>query len=241
MNIAIIPARGGSKRIPRKNIREFLGRPMLAYPIDAAQRTGVFDEIVVSTDDEEIAQIAEQLGASVPFRRSADLADDHTPTVPVVADAIQRCQALGWRIDDVCCIYPCVPFIVSTDILAAHKILESSGVSFSFPVAEFPSAVQRSLRRRADGSLRPMYPEHVETKTQDLEAAYYDAGQFYWGRAESWLERRSLHMEAVGLCLPSTRVVDIDTPEDWARAEALHQAMFSTPRDRTDGVDRREA
>jgi pseudaminic acid cytidylyltransferase len=225
MRIAVIPARGGSKRIPRKNILEFCGKPMIAYAILAARLSGLFEHVVVSTDDEEIAQVARTWGAETPFVRPPALADDHTPTVPVIAHAITVCQALGWNIDYVCCIYPCVPFIHSDDLKLAFEFLQNSQAGYSFPVTEFPSAIQRALRRSSEGQMQPFYPEYELIRTQDLEPAYHDAGQFYWGKPSAWLSNSRIHSSGIGLPIPNWRVVDIDTPDDWARAEHLYSAF----------------
>jgi len=227
MNIAVIPARGGSKRIPRKNIKLFYGKPMIAYAIEAAQESGLFDHILVSTDDGEIAEIAQQWGVEVPFKRPPELADDHTPTVPVIAHAIRECEGLGWQIDKVCCIYPCVPFIQVADLKAALDLLQQSKSAYSFPITEFPSPIQRALKRAQDGVVSPFYPEFELTRTQDLELAYYDAGQFYWGARDAWLQITRVHANGLGLAIPNWRVVDIDTPEDWLRAEAIWRALDS--------------
>lgn len=225
MKIAVIPARGGSKRIPRKNICEFAGRPMIAYAIEAAKASGLFEHIVVSTDDDEIAQIASQYGAEIPFMRPAALADDHAGTIPVIAHAIESCRALGWQADLVCCIYPAVPLIQTRDLEEALSLLEQDGVDYSFPVAAFPSAVQRAMRRMPDGRMQPFHPEYTGIRTQDLEAAYYDAGQFYWGRAKAWLGGISPHQAGKGLVIPEWRVADIDNQDDWERAEILFQLL----------------
>ncbi|MFM1990490.1 MAG: pseudaminic acid cytidylyltransferase [Pseudomonadota bacterium] len=225
MRVAVIPARGGSKRIPRKNIRPFAGVPMIGHAIGLARASGLFDRIVVSTDDDEIAGVARDFGAEVPFRRPAELADDRATTAPVVAHAIQACAALGWTAERVCCLYPCVPFLDPTDLADALALLDGSEADFSFPVAAFPSAVQRALRRGADGRMAPMYPEHEFVRTQDLEPAYHDAGQFYWGRTGAWLEGRRVHGGGIGLPVPAWRVIDIDGPDDWTRAELLHRAL----------------
>lgn len=227
MKIAVIPARGGSKRIPRKNIRSFAGRPMIAHAIDAALASGFFDRVVVSTDDQEIAAIARERDAELPFMRPPELADDHTPTVPVIAHAIDACRELGWDIEYACCIYPGVPFICVDDIKAAFSLLESSEAAYSFPITEFPSAIQRALRRLPDGRMQPFSPQYELTRTQDLELAYHDVGQFYWGRAESWLTNNRIHGSGIGLPIPNWRSVDIDTPDDWARAELLYNALTS--------------
>lgn len=223
MTLAVIPARGGSKRIPRKNVRPFVGKPMIAYAVEAALAAGLFDRVIVTTDDDEIAEAASAAGAEVPFRRPADLADDHTPTVPVIAHAIGEAQRRGWAGDAVCCIYPSVPLLDPTDLHRAFALLETGVADYVFPVAPFPSPIQRAMRREADGVTRPFHPEHASTRTQDLEPAYFDAGQFYWGRVEAWLAGRNIHANGATIVLPESRVVDIDTPDDWDRAEALYR------------------
>lgn len=228
MNIAIIPARGGSKRIPRKNIKSFAGKPMIAYAIEAALACDSVGHVVVTTDDDEIAEIAESYGAQVPFRRPAELADDITPTVPVIRHAISASRELGFSFDYVCCIYPGVPFIRTEDIAAALDLLvENGGEGYAFPVAEFPSPIQRALKRNEVGEVAPFDPVHVGTRTQDLEPAYYDAGQFYWATPATWETGQSAHANGRVIVLPEWRVVDIDTPADWDRAETLLKA-FST-------------
>jgi pseudaminic acid cytidylyltransferase len=223
MRLAIIPARGGSKRIPRKNIRDFAGRPMIGYAIGAARESGVFDRIVVSTDDDEIAAIAKEQGAEVPFMRPPELSNDTAGTVPVLQHAM---RALHCPADaEVCCIYPGVPLLQAKVLGEALDLLHTSGCDFVFPVLEFPSPVQRALTRDADGRTRSMFPEHADTRTQDLTPAYHDAGQFYWGTAAAWQSGRSPHLGARTLVLPSWAAVDIDTPDDWARAEALFRAL----------------
>ena len=226
MKIAVIPARGGSKRIPRKNIRPFAGQPMVGYAIGAAWRSGLFDHVLVSTDDDEIAEIAREYGAELPFRRPPELADDLTPTVPVIAHAIRACQALGWDVAETCCIYPSVPFVRADDIRSALELLQvRGGVGYTFPVTGFPSPIQRALRRTPDGTVAPFHPEYVNTRTQDLEPAFHDAGQFYWAQARTWLDGLSIHGHGAAIVLPEWRVVDIDTADDWARAEALFETM----------------
>lgn len=221
--LAVIPARGGSKRIPRKNLRPFAGRPMIGYAIEAARASGLFSRIVVSTDDAEIADVARALGAEVPFTRPAELADDHAPTVPVIGHALQALQVP----DDlaVCCIYPGVPLLQAADLQRARALLSDHRPEYVFPVAAYPSPVQRALLREADGRSRPMQPEHTQTRTQDLPAAYFDAGQFYWARAATWRAGLSIHGHARTLVVPEWRTVDIDTPDDWTRAEALYRAF----------------
>ncbi|WFO50120.1 pseudaminic acid cytidylyltransferase [Aeromonas veronii] len=226
MAIAIIPARGGSKRIPRKNIRPFCGQPMLAYAIQAAQKSGCFSKVVVSTDDEEIAKVARQLGAEVPFLRPANLADDHTGTTPVVIDTIQRLDQLGILAEHYCCIYATVPLIQADYLKAANQQLISSKAPFVYTVAEFGFPIQRAVRMDEQGRVTPFWPEQMAKRSQDLEPAYQDAGQFYWGTRAAWLGGISpVGGEGIGHILPRHRVVDIDTPEDWHLAELLYQVL----------------
>lgn len=231
--LALIPARGGSKRIPRKNVRPFAGKPMIGYAIDVAQRSGLFDAVVVSTDDEEIADISRQLGAEVPFTRPAQLADDHTPTVPVVAHAIGAMKALNRTFDHVCCLYPACPLLEASDLQQAFELLQATDAPYVFPVLPFPAPIQRALRRTDDGRTEPFDARHSQTRSQDLEPAYYDAGQFYWGRAESWLQGLDIHRNGRTIVLPGWRAVDIDTPDDWLRAEALYRALKQRPQEGT--------
>lgn len=229
MKIAVIPARGGSKRIPRKNIKPFAGKPMIGYAIEAALACKAIDRVVVSTDDDEISAIARDFGAEIPFRRPAELADDMTPTVPVIAHAIDACRKLGWNVTHACCIYPGVPFIRTADLAEALAMLEQGGGDgYTFPVTGFPSPIQRTLKRGKDGKVAPLHPEHVDTRTQDLEPGYFDAGQFYWGGAQTWLAGLSIHANSRAIVLPEWRVVDIDTADDWDRAEMLYRALSGT-------------
>lgn len=225
MNIAIIPARGGSKRIPRKNIKLFDGKPMIAHAIAAATASGIFEHVVVSTDDEEIAAIAREWGAETPFVRPLDLANDHAATVPVIGHGVQSCFSLGWNFEYVCCIYPGVPFIRIADLERALGLLMEGGADYCFSVTEFPAAVQRALRRFGDGKMQPFYPQFETARTQDLEPVYHDAGQFYWGKATAWLQNIKIHSGGIGYVIPNWRVVDIDTAEDWLRAEILFKML----------------
>jgi N-acylneuraminate cytidylyltransferase len=222
--LAIIPARGGSKRIPRKNIRPFHGRPMLAWPIAAAKRSGLFDRIVVSTDDVEIAEAARACGAETPFLRPAELADDHGGVAPVVRHAI---EALGLGQGFACLIYPTAPTLRPEDLREGFEALAARpDKAYALSVASFPSPVQRGLRIRADGALEALHPEHRLTRSQDLEPAYHDAGQFCWGRVEAWLEGVPIFSDAsLPVVLPRWLVQDIDTPEDWRRAELMFAAL----------------
>jgi pseudaminic acid cytidylyltransferase len=219
MSLCVIPARGGSKRIPRKNIRPFHGRPMIGWSIDAARASGLFSRIVVSTDDDEIAAVAQAEGADVPFRRPADLAGDHAATVPVIAHAV---RALGLPNDaPVCCLYATAPFVRGTELAEGASLL-TAGATFAMAVTPFDYPVQRALRRSPNGTVEMMDPAQMQVRSQDLEPAWHDAGQFYWAHAGTWIAGLPVFGPgAKGVALPSYRVVDIDTPEDWARAEAL--------------------
>lgn len=225
--LAVIPARGGSKRIPRKNILPFAGVPMIGYAIRAARESGLFDHVIVSTDDAEVAEVARRECAELPFMRPAALADDHTATVPVIAHAIRSCHALGWPVNSVCCIYPAVPLLPPQALAQGLALLDAGDCDYVFPVLAFGSSIQRALQRSEDGRISPFFPEHTQTRTQDLAPAYHDAGQYYWGRTQAWLDGLSLHAHARTLLLPEGSVVDIDTPADWARAEA---AVAARPR-----------
>lgn len=224
MSVCIIPARGGSKRIPRKNIRDFCGLPMIAWSIQAAKESGCFERIVVSTDDEEIAETAERYGAEAPFRRSKILADDHTPTVPVVADAIERLNVVTQT--PVCCLYATAPFVTPDDLRAGLIRLEETGAPFVLSVTTYAFPIQRALRRNRAGEVEMFYPAQMQTRSQDLEEAWHDAGQFYWGRAESWASIQGIFGQGTqSLVLPRHRVQDIDTEEDWLRAERMMSSL----------------
>lgn len=225
MKIAVIPARGGSKRIPRKNIKDFCGRPMIAWAISAAKESGLFDHIIVSTDDEEIAELARNWGAETPFVRPANLADDLTPTVPVVAHALKSCLDFGWVIDYACCIYPCVPFLQVSDLIAALDLAQARNADFVYPVTEYAHPVQRAMRQLPDGKMQFFSQEYELTRTQDLEKSYHDAGQFYWGKSSAWLKQKRMHTDGLGLPIPNWRVVDIDTEDDWMRAELIFKQL----------------
>ena len=225
MKLAVIPARGGSKRIPRKNLKDFCGRPMLAWSVEAALDAGCFDRVVVSTDDEEIAAAARAAGAEVPFLRPADLSDDHTGTIPVVAHAAGACGAAGAE-DLVCCIYATAPFVRAADLQDGLEVLIESGAEYALSVTSFPFPIQRAVRRTAGGRLEMFEPAHLETRSQDLEEAWHDAAQFYWGRARAWAAGTPLFSShAAPVSLPRHRVQDIDTPEDWVRAELMFEAL----------------
>lgn len=225
MNIAVIPARGGSKRIPRKNIKAFSGRPMIAWAIDAAKNSGLFEHVIVSTDDQEIASVARDWGAETPFMRPSNLADDLTPTVPVVAHAVESCRNAGWAVQNACCIYPCAPLLQAPDLVTSLEMLQARDVDFVYPVTEYAHPIQRAMRRLPGGAMQFFNPEFELTRTQDLETAYHDAGQFYWGTAGAWLEHKKMHTDGLGMPIPNWRVVDIDSEDDWSRAELVFESV----------------
>lgn len=225
MRVAVIPARGGSKRIPRKNIRAFCGRPMISYAIDAAGESGCFERVVVSTEDDEIAGIALKLGAEVPFRRPADMADDHTSTTPIIRHAIQTLEAQGTHLEYVCCIYPAVPMLTGADLRRGWELLSASDADYAFSVTSYAYPVQRALRISAQGRVSMLQSQYRNFRSQDLEPVWHDAGQFYWGRRDAFLEARMVLGEgAIAIPIPRHRVVDIDNPEDWIQAEQLYRA-----------------
>ena len=226
MRLALIPARGGSKRVPRKNIRPFCGKPMVAWSIAAARASGCFDRVVVSTDDMEIAEVARMAGAETPFLRPQALAEDHTPTTAVVAHAIDWFATRGEAPSVVCCIYPTAAFLRPCDIQAGWDALENVGSSFAFSVTTFPAPIQRAFRITADQRVEMFHPELFSTRSQDLETAYHDAAQFYWGYAAAWLAGKPIFSrDAAAVVLPRHRVQDIDTFEDWEAAEWLFRAL----------------
>jgi N-acylneuraminate cytidylyltransferase len=226
MNIAIIPARGGSKRIPRKNIKPFYGKPMLAYPILAALESGLFDQVVVSTDDDEIAEVAQAFGASVPFKRPAALAQDDTATAPVIIHAIEWFEAQGHAVKEAACFYPCTPFVDAHLLNQAYAHWQATDAAYCFAVCEYPSAPQRALKQLANGRLESMYPQYRLTRTQDLEKTFFDAGQFYFTDAQTYKTGVSMHSDAATpFILPRHLAHDIDTLEDWHLAELMYGVL----------------
>ena len=227
MNIAIIPARGGSKRIPRKNIKPFCGKPIIAYSIQAALASGVINKVVVSTDDPEIADVALHYGAEVPFLREKGLADDMTGTTPVVRDAIAKLQAMGWELDNVACIYATAPLLEAVDIRRAFEMLTTSDIDYVFTAARFSFPIQRALLKDADGGVVAFDHTSMGKRSQDLPETYHDAGQLYMASASTWLDANAStfsHRSRM-LVLPLHRVQDIDTNEDWVRAEMLYRLL----------------
>ena len=200
---------------------------MLVWSIEAALCSGLFSEVVVSTDDEEIAEIAQQHGATVPFSRPEELANDHTPTVPVIGHAVGALEELGREFDLVCCLYATAPFVTVADLRTGfEKMKTTPDAEFVFPVTDFPFPIMRSVKIAPDGSLKMFWPEHELTRSQDLEPAYHDAGQFYWGTKTAFTTRRGFfNSRAYPVVIPRYRVNDIDTDEDWERAEKLFELI----------------
>lgn len=223
--IAIITARGGSKRIPRKNIRPFLGKPILAYGIDAARQSGLFDEVMVSTDDDEIADIARQYGASVPFRRHATTADDYATTADVLTEVLGQYEELGQSFELACCLYPTAPFVTPDVLKRAVDLLVDRQFDTVYPVQRFSFAVQRAITIR-DNRVAWLNPEYALTRSQDLEPAYHDAGQFYLFRPDVFRKTGKLITDnAGGLVIPELHAHDIDTEDDWQIAEFKYRLI----------------
>ena len=221
--LAIIPARGGSKRIPRKNIRSFLGKPIIGYSIEAALRSELFDEVVVSTDDEEIAEIARGFGASVPFLRNAETADDFATTIDVLREVHSQ---FGILPAEACCLYATAPFVTPQLLREGLEKMDEGDLDSVFPVQRFGFPIQRAVRITGANRIAPFYPEHVQTRSQDLEPAYHDCGMFYWYRPERVLAKGRLWTDNSGCVVIAERAAhDIDTEEDWAVAEMKFQIL----------------
>mgnify|MGYP003582465704 CR=1 FL=1 len=227
--VAIIPARGGSKRIARKNLKPFYGEPIIRHSIRTALDCGLFERVIVSTDDGEIADVARALGAEVPFMRPAELADDHATTAAVIVHALDVLREQGYDVELACCIYATAPLLQARYLRDGFDALRSHpGHSFAFSVCGFGFPIQRALGLTENGALTALYPQYRQTRSQDLPAAFQDAGQFYWGRAEAWLRGDVIFSEcSLPVILPRHLVQDIDTEEDWQRAEFLYAALLA--------------
>lgn len=225
-NLCIIPARGGSKRIPRKNVKPFLGKPMLAYSIEAALATGLFDEVMVSTDDEEIAEVARQYGAKVPFMRSAETANDYAGLNDVIVEVDKTYIARGMEFDNICCILSTAPLLQPMDIIHAYDILKEGKFECVYPIVEFSYPILRSLSLDAEGHLMMNWPEFAETRSQDLKPAYHDAGAFYWINANAYRRDYTFdHLLTTGSVMDAMKVQDIDTETDWKFAELKYRFL----------------
>ncbi len=226
MRIAVIPARGGSKRIPRKNIKLFNGKPMIAWSIEAARTSGLFDHVIVSTDDAEISEIASEWGAEVPFVRPEDLSNDFVGTTEVIAHATQWAIDQRFDLESVCCIYATAPFVDVSDIQRGYKELSSGDWDYAFTVTDFEAPISRALKITSEGSVEMLYPENFTTRSQDLPEVFHDVGQFYWGRPSAWIEAKPIFgNRSKPIVIPRWRVQDIDTYDDWLRAEIIFNQL----------------
>lgn len=228
MQLAVIPARGGSKRIPRKNIKTFHGQPMIAWSVQAAIDSGCFDEVWVSTDDEEIAAVVQAYGAKVPFLRPAHLSDDFATTADVMSHAVEEFDKLNHTLPDyICCLYATAPFVTKADLVQGlEKIKNNSDLNYVFSATTYPFPIQRAIKLNADDTVEMFSTQYFNVRSQDLEEAWHDAGQFYWGTAEAWLNKAMIFASQSSVVeLPRFRVQDIDTQEDWDRAEWLFKAI----------------
>ena len=229
MNICVIPARGGSKRIPRKNIKEFNGKPIIAYSIEAAFESNCFDQVIVSTDDNEIKEVAKKYGAQVPFVRPEKLSNDTVGTIPVTKHAIEWMEQKNNYIKHVCCLYATAPFIKSKILTKAYQQLKDSSADYCFSVTSFTYPIQRAIKIIQRDKVEMFYPEYFNKQSQDLEEAYHDAGQFYWGKAQAFKDGLSIFSEVSSpYILPRYLVQDIDSTEDWIRAEAMYKVLKET-------------
>lgn len=222
-SIAIITARGGSKRIPRKNIKDFCGKPILCYSIEAAKNAGVFDEVMVSTDDDEIAEIAADAGAAVPFMRSRNTADDYATTRDVLVEVLTEYEERGMQFDNVCCVYPTAPFVTAEKLRTAMELLQKNDADCVSPVVRYSFPPQRCYIIQ-DGRLQYKWPEYRLSRSQDLEPYYHDCGQFYVYKKESLLYKPREEWNHVPVVVSELEVQDIDNEEDWKIAELKYQA-----------------
>ncbi len=223
-NLAIITARGGSKRIPRKNIRNFLGKPIISYSIESALQCGVFDEVMVSTDDDEIAEIAKKYGAKVPFKRSSETSNDTATTTDVILEVLREYKIRGVCFEYACCIYPTAPFITADSLKKGFEQMKESKTQAAIPVVKYSYPIQRALQIDSVGKLSMLYPEYSRSRSQDLTTSYHDAGQFYWFKVSAIKpDMELLKMNASPIIIPETQVQDIDTEEDWILAEMKYK------------------
>ena len=223
-SLCIIPARGGSKRIPRKNIKDFLGKPIIAYSIEAAIKSNLFDEVMVSTEDSEIAEIAKQYGARIPFMRSNEKENDFDTTYEVIAEVLDNYEKMNMNFEKACCLYPCAPLITFEKLQEAHDKLDSFDVAF--PVVKYSFPIQRALLKDKDGKVMFFQPEYETTRSQDLKESYHDAGQFYWFVVKKIIKNKGLFTNNTGvLVLSELEVQDIDNTKDWKLAELKYKLV----------------
>ena len=223
-NLCIIPARGGSKRIPRKNVKLFLGKPMLAYSIETAKASGLFDVIMVSTDDLEIAEVAKLYGAEVPFMRSCETASDFATTADVLKEVITKYKKNGLEFDNFCCFYATAPLVQSKDVVSAFERLQQSDFTCIYPVVQFSYPIWRCLDLAKDGTMKRHWPEFEDSRSQDLPKTFHDTGTFYWYKTKDWLNG---NMKIGGIEVNETTIQDIDTETDWALAEMKYNLLYN--------------
>ena len=226
MKVAIIPARGNSKRIPRKNIKPFAGKPIICWSIAAAQKAGLFDKIIVSTDDAEIADVAHSSGAEVPFFRPEKLSDDFTPTIPVVKHALNWLKNDRFNVEAACCIYATAPLVCPSDIIKGYDILRKQKLAFTFSATSYSFPIQRAFTLDRHGIVRMLDEANFDKRSQDFSETFHDAGQFYWGTSDAWCSERLIFGSNAGVVkIPRHRVQDIDNFEDWKRAELMFEVL----------------
>jgi len=230
-NIAIIPARGGSKRIPHKNLKDFLGEPIIFYSIEAAKRSDLFDEVMVSTDNIEIAEIGKKLGANIPFMRSAKNADDFATTADVLIEVLKEYKKIGKEFDYICCIYPTAPFVTAQKLQDSFKLIIDKNLDSVVPVVKFSYPIQRAFRINRSFNLEYIWPENINKRSQDLETTYHDAGQFYWIKPNALMLNKSLiTSQTLPIVVPEVEVQDIDNEEDWKIAEIKYKILLGNTR-----------
>ena len=232
MIACVIPARGGSKRIPKKNIKMFNGKPMIAWSIEAAKESKIFDKIIISTDDHEIADYAKSLGVSVPFIRPNELSDDYASTADVMAHACKWIKSEDKSTSIVCCLYATAPFIKPTDLIKALEIIQDNNWSYVFSAAEYSSSIYRSFFKDENGGVKMLFPEMFDKRSQDLKSSYHDAGMFYMGAIKSWEDKlKTFEKHSFPMIIPSYRVQDIDTLEDWNKAEHMAESILKNKKE----------
>ena len=226
MNVVIIPARGGSKRIPHKNIKNFNGKPIIYWPLKVLQNSNLFDKIIVSTDDPNISKLALSLGAEVPFLRPKNISDDYSNVSDVMSHAVNWLKKSKVNMDVVCCVYSTAAFITENDLQNGFQLFRNNDFNFVFSATTFPYPIQRAFKRIYKNGVKMIDNKYIKTRSQDLEETYHDAAQFYFGKPDSWINNNEIFSHSSEIVvLPKWRVQDIDTQEDWKRAEILHKTL----------------
>ena len=224
-NIAIIPARIGSKRIRKKNIKLFNGKPMISWSIKKAIKSNLFDRVIVTTDSKEIADISNKYGALTPFMRSKKLSNDYTIIIDVMADAIERLKAINIIADNVCCIFPCAPLILEKDLKISYKVFKENDSNFTFPITEYSHPIQRAIKFNGEKKIIALDKTKYFKRSQDLSKRFYDTGSFYWGKSIAWQNKINIFQNSTSIQIPSWRSVDIDNLDDWKRAQLISKLL----------------